>query len=859
MRSEMGVAQWRRVLAILAILCALARTESAAPVLASPDPLPELIAVPKSANGKLLAPGRSVKLKAKVTDRNGRPLAGRSVVFVAPETGATGTFQGASPAGATFIRRTTNAAGIASAKLVAGEIAGVFLVDAVVEPPEGDTGATAVAATSFAVTTVAGPAPALTGARARLAVREQLLAGALDDETLRLHGPVLLPAGSLVTGSIVDSQLYGAVSVPTDRPTWFFWIDEVPAAAFEHPTRFVFLDATDATPDLAAEATVIQTGWWPNVTLPGAAESTALLPPYDRNTSLAPPVDEEAAVEALAPQPPSDACAIVVHGPSESAHRNSAAFFRFFLRETNRVPAENIFHAGSVQDPPGADRPVTRTDLQRLFAKVKMMGCKKVWFSFIGHGYGIGQDGMPGGFTIGNESSTDGSTMEDYLGWNQLGEMLEQFRGTSTEFCVVVSSCHAGGMIGYLQDRGVSGTAITACAAGKLCRFVPGPIGYSFFMDAVRAYLSDPANDTNGDGMVTLDEIFPKLRANRGFFQDGHSADVMHQISAITPTSRTWPADNLFIKILNDAPIDMRLFRPIGATGTVQVKVTIADPAVAVFRDEEGDVAMRNVVLSNEVTVRSIQVFGRKHGVTSYTIVVRDLANNNEYTGMGTIQVGCGYYVAGGPVCVNAGASGVATLVRTPPAIWNQAPAALQIESSNPAVVTAASPVVLTPGAMSATLPLVGVVPGNATITVRDSYRNSVTTFEVMVKPAACEPGMFNLTFEVKEDPAGHDAFVRLRAGKITVVVDGTAVQVVPDPVQDGDGQIVIGFGNFTGPCTFDATGRGTVAGIADVECMYEDMMISGDSLTGCYVLGTNGRLPTGRPISYRVTGTRVR
>jgi hypothetical protein len=853
-----GFSQRRRAFALFALLCVLARNDlTVFADVRGDDRLPELIAVPKTANGKLLAPGRSAKLKVKVTDRDGRPLAGRAVLFVAPETGATGTFQGATPAGATFIRRTTNAAGVASAKLVAGPAAGVFLVDAVVEPTDDE--ATGIAATSFAITTVAGPPPALPPARARLAVREQLLSDAVDDETLRLHGPVLLPAGARVTGSAIDSQLYPAVSVMIERPTWFFWVDEVPAAAFEHPTRFVLLDATDATPDLANEATVVQTGWWPNVTLPGEAEATALLPPYETNASLAPPAEDDTALDALAPQPPADACAIVVHGPSERAQSNSAAVIRQFLRDTNRVPGENIFHAGSVQDPPVADRPVTRSDLARLFAKVRMMGCKKVWFSFTGHGHGISRNGTPGGFTIGNESNTDGSTQEDYFGWDELGRLLEPFRGTNTEFCVVLAACHAGGAIGYLQDRGVGGTAITACAAGKLCRFFPGPTGRSFFVDAVRKYLSDPANDANGDGMVTLDEIFSKLRANRGLLQDGHPADVMHQISAITPTSRTWPADNLVIKLEDGAPIDVRLFRPIGATGNVQVRVQVADPTIAAFRDEVGDVGTRNVLLSNDVTVRTVPLFGRKHGVTTYTIVVRDLENNTEYTGMGTIQVGCGYYVEGGPVCVVEGASALATLVRTAPAIWSLAPAVVRIESSNPAVVAVASPAVLAPGAASAALPLTGVAPGSATIAVRDQFGKVVTTFEVMVKPASCEPGMFTLTFEVKEDPAGHDPFVRLRSGKITVVVDGTAVQVVPDPVEDGDGQIVIGFGTFTGPCKFDATGRGTVSGIADVECMYKDMMISGDGLTGCYVLGTNGRLPTGRPISYRVTGTRVR
>lgn len=820
------------------------------------DPLPVVISVPGFKHGRIVAPNASAKLKVKVTDRGGRPLAGQPVVFVAPETGATGTFQGASPEGATFIRRTTNAAGVASAKLVANATPGVFLVDAVVEPAEG---ARSLAAVSFAVTTLGGAAPPLSAGKARLAVKQQLLAGAVEDDTLRLHGPVLLPSGARVTGSVIDAQLYPAVSVTTERPTWFFWVDEVPTAGFEHPTRFVFLDATDATPDLANEAEVIQTGWWPNVTAPGAPEATALLPPYETNRSLAPPIDEEAVVEALAPQPPPDACAIVVHGPSEMAHSNSAALFRMFLRDSNRVPAGNIFHAGSVQDPPVRDRPVTRTDLARLFAKVKMMGCKKVWFSFTGHGYGIGDNGNPGGFALGNENDADGSTKEDYFGWDELGAMLEQFRGTDTEFCFVISACNSGGVIGYLQDRGVSGSVITSCAAGKLGRFFAGPFGFSFFTDAVQTYLGAPSNDTNGDGMVTLDEIFPKLRANRGLLQDGQSADVMHQFSAITPTSRTWPADNLYIKVLDDKPIDVRFFRPIGATGNVQVRMTVADPTIAAFRDEVGDVATRTALLSNAVTVRTSQLFGRKHGVTTYTIKVVDLENNTEYTGMGTIQVGCGYYVEGGPVCITEGTTGAATLVRTAPAIWSLQPAFVRFESSDPSVVTAAGPIVFTPGAAATSVPLVGVAPGNATITVRDQFGMVVTTFEVMVKPPSCEPGMFNLTFEVKEDPAGHDAFVRLRTGKVTIVIDGTAVQVVPDPVQDGDGQIVIGFGNLTGPCMFEATGRGTVSGIADVECMYKEMKINGDSLTGCYVLGTNGKLPTGRPISYRVTGTRVR
>ncbi|MCS6804683.1 MAG: hypothetical protein RMM98_08000 [Acidobacteriota bacterium] len=74
------------------------------------------------------------------------PLRDVDVIFIAPESGSTGTFAGATPAGATYFRTRTNANGMASAMFTANNIPGVYLVDAVIEGTE--------AATSFAITNV---------------------------------------------------------------------------------------------------------------------------------------------------------------------------------------------------------------------------------------------------------------------------------------------------------------------------------------------------------------------------------------------------------------------------------------------------------------------------------------------------------------------------------------------------------------------------------------------------------------------------------------------------------------------------------------------------------------------------------
>lgn len=41
------------------------------------------------------------------------------------------------------------------------------------------------------------------------------------------------------------------------KPAWFFWIDDDPKAQFEHPTRFVLIDAA------SGKVKIVARNWWP--------------------------------------------------------------------------------------------------------------------------------------------------------------------------------------------------------------------------------------------------------------------------------------------------------------------------------------------------------------------------------------------------------------------------------------------------------------------------------------------------------------------------------------------------------------------------------------------------------------------
>src|SRR5260370_16144397 len=145
---------------------------------------PNLIAALNNSNGIIANQGDTVALSVIVTTRAGAPVTAAPVIFIAPELNNPVSFPNAA-AGAPYVRTQTAADGTASATLTVNATSGVFLIDAFIDGTSS--------AVTFALTVNAdNVAPAVTPDVARNAVRDQILHSAVEDETLRLHGPFLL-------------------------------------------------------------------------------------------------------------------------------------------------------------------------------------------------------------------------------------------------------------------------------------------------------------------------------------------------------------------------------------------------------------------------------------------------------------------------------------------------------------------------------------------------------------------------------------------------------------------------------------------------------------------------------------------
>jgi hypothetical protein len=615
------------------------------------DSRPPLIFVRDSLNGRILTPQSETRLEVVVTDRNGNPLTDVGVLFVAPESGPGGSFRGAMPAGATFFRTRTNPSGVASATFVANAMRGVYLVDAIVEGTE--------AATSFAMTNVPRRVnPALAPDKARLAVLQRLLAYAVEDETLRLHGPVLLEAGTRVASAGEDSFFFPTMPFTTDKRTWLLWVDEEPSAMFAHPTRFILLNASDTTPDLATEARATFEGWWPEVTLPGETTPNSLLPPSYSNSTVPPPAstatDASPAQEESTTQPP-DACAIVLYGPNLNGNsgKNTADKMKKFLMDNQLVPASNIYTSGTAQTPPtSTDPPASAQDLERLLNLAKSNNCKKLYLFINAHGDPRGRSISPEGIiSFGGGLELRGDTSFQY---KRLASLLAPLKGT--ELCIILDSCYSGEACEWVQGLDLTGTFVSSADRHHTSFYKPKLLGFgeSVFTPALLTCWGDGRADTNGDGKVTLKEAYDwVIKTNT----DPGVIEPQPKESSIAPdVPRNYPLEDVCIpepEVRDEATIVIRRPEGVPLSTTFRATLTINDPGVAVF---VGFFALTPTIevfiLSGKTESDPITIRGVKKdvSVTSYTLMGRDDTTGQAFRGFALIQVGG---TKGQPVCVD--------------------------------------------------------------------------------------------------------------------------------------------------------------------------------------------------------------
>src|SRR5260370_3872454 len=201
---------------------------------------PNLIEALNNSNGIIANQGDPVALSVIVTTRAGAPITAAPVIFIAPELNNPVSFPNAA-AGAPYVRTQTAADGTASATLTVNATSGVFLIDAFIDGTSS--------AVTFALTVNAdNVAPAVTPDVARNAVRDQILHSAVEDETLRLHGPFLLNSGARVFSAGPPADLPASSKTPS-TPSWLFWIGDAPNSRFAHPVRYLLTYATASSPD----------------------------------------------------------------------------------------------------------------------------------------------------------------------------------------------------------------------------------------------------------------------------------------------------------------------------------------------------------------------------------------------------------------------------------------------------------------------------------------------------------------------------------------------------------------------------------------------------------------------------------
>ena len=209
----------------------------------------------------------------------------------------------------------------------------------------------------------------------------------------------LLAADSTVNPSTLGFLPYPGPGMAVTFPAYFFWVDDLPAARFQHPVRFVLVRADVPSPTVDnGGIQVTMQGWWPSIVLPNgdtieffntAAKRISASPPGPGNPdgfiagvpTSAPPASLLSVRAAAAPPPaaqvPNNACGILVLGHSDFA--NDVDLMERDLLE--RVDSGRIARANG-----GA--PASKANLEQAIADTcaRMPACDKIYVRISSHG-----------------------------------------------------------------------------------------------------------------------------------------------------------------------------------------------------------------------------------------------------------------------------------------------------------------------------------------------------------------------------------------------------------------------------------------------------------------------------------------
>jgi uncharacterized protein (TIGR03437 family) len=821
-----------------------------------------LVTVEDAANGIVARPGDMVRLAVTATESSGGSLSGATVLFVAPESAAAGTFPASAGPDKTFFRATTSSGGQAEANFVVGNTPGAFVIDAVVE------GTSSLA--SFALTVVADlPETPLSPTAARAQVAADILEGAAEDENLRVHGPFLVPAGTEILPAGNAPAPNQAFPLRAENLSWFFWIDDDPRARFAHPTRYVLLDATDDSGAAAEDARVRSQLWWPEIILPTGRTLYSLASPYASHGGVNGAASNIRATLSEPPpfvNAPADACAIVVYGPNLKGAKADTERFREYLTDNDLVPADNIFmnfrNSGDRLDPNGSNATITKDNLQELINEAAKKNCKKLYLLVSTHGSPSGAYGG-GGFSVATSAVSDPTRIT----YGEFMEMLRPFMGV--EFCAILDACYSGQLALWFQGRGFTGAVATAADFDSVSYDRPsGGVFTTAFINA----LEDSDADTSGDGMVTFQEAVQHLRAT----STDSSLQTPDPLSApIDPTGvRRMSAGDDYIKSPARDLLLIRRPEAVAANSTFVYTLEATDGSIVEFETGGGGVINPGSNLTAHFYT------GKTCGITEYIVRGTDASTGQTYLGRARIQVG-DFTLDKMVITLQLGEqlpSGQITVSRlTGDLVQDQAAATFTITSRNPniAVPGILVPIPVAASQMTLNLNVFAVSAGEAVFEVKNETTGSIKTFKVVVlAPPGTEPppqtglcptegsAEVELSLNQQEGNPNHDPFFfpnGQRKGLIEwSVVNGqfslTSNLVQLAPILPGNGTFNVS------NCTFEGTGNanGAVAGVSNPQAVYSNGQIPGpdfDRIEFDYALGTNQEFPGGLPGVYTGSG----
>jgi hypothetical protein len=700
------------------------------PVCADDQPNQYALIREAPAGASLVQPGATVRLQVRVANAGGNTEGGVRVLFAAPKDGPSGSFKNG---GGTLAIVSADEDGIAAVEFAVGTEAGPILLSA---KPERS-------ALSVEWALTVAPAPPFSEGEAGAALsalQDQLKAQADDTKYL---GPFLVPAGSTLFGAGQHGDF--RLEMEVVETSWFVLIDDAPEAAYSHKVRYALVPADRP----GGPWVVTEHGFWPIVRWSSTGLNHSLRSPGDTRGASVPP--EEAAQAAKwrgdrsADEQP-NACAIVIYGSDELAPSGSAAAWRSLFLDTVKLPADRVLFDA---DESGSPRPTTISRLRELVAKAKEKGCAKLYFVFVGHAGFLPATLDPAdtrGFVMmENESLEDQNPNFDGLSYETLAKSLKE--SGSSEYCVVIDACTSGRAVRAFQNLGMSGLIVTGSDRAEQVltkRYVF--TGWHQFSDGLVREWKGLADIPGPE--VTLQEAFARL------LRDGSEKELKGkpQIARIDPEGGKFDAPPVMIEspTANGAnTVRVTVPKPVDLSGDSTVRLTIADPGVAVTTTDsqaaEPGLAIK-VIRENSTSI-TFELTGLKDGETTYTLRSED-NNRKVFQGTGIITVGTGIYVTPNPAVIDRpGASVDLELRRTGsggPAMQNTLYQITPADAATAELIeNPPTGVVIQQGASSAPFQLKGATAGQGSLTVANGSQR--TSFRVLTSGVRMKPSLISL------------------------------------------------------------------------------------------------------------------